>query len=142
DRSLLIGDEPERVRGLAVAGDLLQVLKLKAEVGRAFLPEEEVFGQQPVAMISHALWRRRFGRDPSALGKSVNVDGRDHTIIGVLPPEVDFPRPDVAIWVPLAPQPGGPEASRGNRSLEILGRLKPGATLDRAAAELQTIARR
>ncbi|WP_224362168.1 ABC transporter permease [Hyalangium versicolor] len=142
DHSLQTAEVPERVRGLSVAGDMLKVLKVHPALGRGFLPEEEIFGQHRVVLISQGLWKRRFGKDPAVLGKSLNLDGQEHTIVGVLPPEVDFPRPDVTVWVPLAFEPGQPQSSRGNRSLEILGRLRPGITMERANKELETISRR
>src|SRR5262245_672401 len=120
DLTLQTADAPERVRGLAVAGDMLRVLKVNAVLGRGFLPEEEIFGQHRVALISQGLWRRRFGKDSAVLGRSIIIDGVDHTVVGVLPLNVDFPRPDIAVWVPLAVDPAKADGSRGDRSLEIL----------------------
>jgi putative ABC transport system permease protein len=142
DRSLQSDDTPQRVRAMAVAGDMLKVLKVHPALGRGFLPDEEVFGQHNVVMISHGLWKRRFGKDPAVLGRSVIIDGKNHTIVGVLPADVEFPRPDVALWLPMAFEPGHSQGSRGNRSLEILGRLKPGVSMERARLELETIAGR
>lgn len=133
------GAEPERITGARVSATLLPLLGVQPEAGRGFLEEEDQFGARPVVMASDALWRRRFGADPRLVGSTLRLNGGAYTIIGILPPDADLPAADV--WVPLALEPYA-LTQRGDRSLTVLARLAPGATLAGARAEMQTIARR
>ncbi|HKP72125.1 MAG TPA: ABC transporter permease, partial [Pyrinomonadaceae bacterium] len=136
-------DEPERLRGESVTGNYFKVLGVRAAAGRTLVPEDETTARgNPVIVISHNLWQRRFNSDPTLVGRTVTLDGRAHTVVGVaaenfrglhlgLPPE---------FWLPLVAE-NSPE-SRGNRGLQMVGRLKDGATIEEANAQLKTIAAR
>lgn len=124
---------------------MLDLLGVRFAHGRGFRPEENVAGNHRVAVLSHGLWQRRFAGDPALLGRAVYVNGFPYTVVGILP--ADF-RPlgtlalgeQVELWRPLAPddnQTGG----RESRNLRVVGRLRPGVSLDRARQELVGIAR-
>ena len=134
----------------AVQADLsfFAVLDAAAQIGRVFRTDDAT----DVAVISAALWQRRFGSDPSLPGRTVNLDGRPVTIIGVMPEAFQFPyaagsmmpgalpesRTD--IWIPLPPLRPGTGAPLRRGRISVVGRLKPDVTVDRAATELRTIA--
>ena len=129
----------ERVGVGRVTVNLLSMLGVKPLMGRTFLPEDE---KNQVVVLSHALWQRRFNADPNMLDRTVRLNGKDYGVIGIMPPEFHFPpepEPDV-LWVPLALDGEQlAEAKRGLRDWCVLGRLRPGATMKSAQAELDTI---
>ena len=142
--------EPQRIDGQIVSANFFQVLGVRAALGRTFTPEEDrVVGANAVAVIGYALWRRSFGGDSSALGRSIVINGHPFTVIGVAPP--DFNGPEIGeareVWVPLTMQPQvaplmrGALTSRGAWWLQAVGRLAPNVTVGGAEAELQVLAR-
>jgi len=134
-----IGERPERINGERVSWNYFQVLKLQPVIGRTFTREEERDGQHRVAIISDGLWQRRFGGDPGILETTMELDGEPYTVVGVLPPKFRFYERRTDIWTPI-PLTG--EESRGSHFLAPVGRLRPGATLEQANAEMVTIAAR
>src|ERR1051325_7326358 len=114
------GDEPERVPATAVSADFFRVMGVSAARGRALTAEDTELGRDPVAVISHGLWVRRFGADPSVVGRRVEISGRSREIVGIMPKGFDFPQHS-EVWYPLpldtAKQP------RDNRSFQVIGRL-------------------
>ena len=134
------GDEPERLTGARVSANFLNVLKMRPIAGRDFVAEEAQPSAQAVVIISHALWQSRYGGRSETVGRSIVLDGKQHTIVGVLPPNVYYPAADVSLYVPLVLRPA--EINRGQAFLRLLGRLKPGVSLSQARAELETIASR
>jgi putative ABC transport system permease protein len=129
---------PERLEGLAATHSLFHTLGIAPILGRTFLAEEDqVGGDTRVAVLSHALWERRFGRDPAILSKAVELDGVRHRVVGVMPPGFDFPG-RVDVWTPLVPTY---RYHRDDRRLQAVARLVPGATREQAAADLVSIAR-
>jgi putative ABC transport system permease protein len=131
-------EEPERIEGEAVSATLFPLLGVSPSLGRNFLPEEDRPGAAKVAMLSHALWQRRFAGDSGVVGRTVLMNGEPHTVVGVMPPRFEFPA-DAKIWSPLALDP---DSLRGSHYLEAVGRLAPGVTIAQADAELRAIARR
>jgi putative ABC transport system permease protein len=132
-----IGNETERVNGLHVSGGGFDVFGVPAALGRTFRAEDAEAGRDQVAILSEALWRTRFGADPSILGKNLVIDGKPHTIIGVLP--ANFPSlGHEEIYTPLVFR--APEATtRSTRNLSVAGRLAPHlgvAAAQRRMAEL------
>ena len=83
--------DPERVQGFRVSPDFFETLGVKPALGRTFLREEEQPGRDPVVVLSHRLWQRRFGADPNILGKNLVLDGRSSSVVGIMPPPFDFP---------------------------------------------------
>lgn len=154
--SLSRDGQPELVKGEFVSANYFSVLGVDVSTGRAFLPEEDrIADAQPVVVLSHGLWRRRFGGDPNLIGGSVNLNGLSFTVIGVAPPgfvgaEVHIPRD---LWAPMAIYPRLPPAGKGatdpnplrNRGmywLNLVARLKPGVTRVQAQAAMTAIVAR
>src|SRR5205809_569552 len=137
----LIGQgEPERVRGATVMANYLATLGVKPVLGRAFSAEEDQPGGPPVALISYALWQKRFAGRADAIGQSLNLDGRSYNILGVMPPGFDLP--GVAeVWIPLQVNIDNlPLTERAATNNAILARLRPGVSLKQADTELKAIA--
>ena len=130
---------PERVPGASATASLLPLLGARPAAGRLFTPEEDVPGAPLVMMISHELWTRRFAADPGIVGRSVQVDGRPRTIVGVLPPGARIGGADAVtpMQLDVARPPG-----RGAHFLSVVGRLRPGVTLAHARGDLIEFARR
>src|SRR4029077_16315617 len=97
--------EPERLRGASVSASLFPTLGQDAVRGRTFIAEEDQFGHDPVVILSHALWQRRFGADSALVNKTINLDGRATTVVGVMPAGFHFPDKDTELWTPLAISP-------------------------------------
>lgn len=143
--------QSERVEGTVVSGNYFDVLGVKAELGRTFLPDEDKTpGASPVAVISHNLWQRRFNSDATVVGKSMVLNGVQFTIVGVAPhdfvgTEEAFPR---QIWIPLMmqasvrPGPANTFNNRNVRNLNVMARLKHGVTLRQAQAGMNVVASR
>jgi len=139
------GGEPERLLGAAVNADYFSVFGVKPILGRVFTREEDKPGVAPVLVISYSLWQRRYGGDRSIIGREVNLGGKT-TIIGVLPAGFKFPISDEPqeYWEPLLSGPFLTKASqeeRANRFLTVVGRMKPGVTVDQARADLDVISK-
>jgi putative ABC transport system permease protein len=133
--------DPERVDGREVSGNLFQLLGVEPQLGRPFAPEEDQPGGNRVVILSHALWQRRFGSDPTIVGKPLTINGESHTVIGVMPARFKFPSREDELWVPLVFD-SKQAADRGRHYLEVVARLKSGMTLAQAQAEMSTIAAR
>lgn len=119
--------------GYATA-DLFRLTGAQPALGRAIQPEDERPGAPRVVLLSDDLWHQRFGGDPGVIGKSVRVSGDPATIIGVMPPRFRFPL-NQYFWLPLRLD----EAERDQDSLQVIGRLRAGVSLERAAAEMRTL---
>jgi putative ABC transport system permease protein len=149
DFTLAGQNEPEHVLGGVVSANLFTTLGVQSVLGRSFAGEEDA----PTAtglpvVLSHRLWQNRFGSDPKTVGRSITLEGRDFTVVGVMPPQFQFPvqRQPVDFWTTIAldlqPTPGGapPLASqRGVAYLDVIARLKPQVSRDRAQSELDAI---
>jgi putative ABC transport system permease protein len=130
--------DAERVRVAQVMGDLPAVLGVGPARGRWFGAEEAKPGGAKAALLTDALWRRRFGADPAAVGRKLILDGEPHVIVGLLPPEVDLPGRPTDLWVPFQDPPE--LAPRGRHDLRVLARLAPGVTVEAASQEAAGIA--
>ena len=128
--------EAVQLEGALVSGNFFELLGVKPALGRSFTPEEDRPGGAPVALISHGLWKRQFGSDPGIVGKSVLLDGDPATVIGVLPADVALPH-GVDIWGAAVPIVSG---ARDLRIFKVVARLGPGATIEKARAEMGTVA--
>ncbi len=149
DLNLTGGDMPERIPGAFVTPSVFSVLGVAPIKGRTFRPEEFGEGNDNVIVISERLWKRRFNSDPEIVGKTLPINGRTFTVVGVMPVSFEFPIPlfnvqggifgqQVDIWKPIAFDKEHLE-SRADRDYSVIGRLKPGATMARAQAEIDTI---
>jgi putative ABC transport system permease protein len=133
--------EPERIRSARVTAGMFDMLGIKPAQGRGFLPEEDQVGHENVAVISHALWQRRFGGDLNVLNQTITLNAQSYTIIGVMPQGVEFPDRNTELWTPMA-FTSQQSQQHGSHFISVTGRLKPGATLDQAQTEMSTIAGR
>ncbi|HEX8720565.1 MAG TPA: ABC transporter permease, partial [Pyrinomonadaceae bacterium] len=145
------GDEPERVRGTEVMADLFPALGVRPALGRVFTREEDVEGGPPVIVMSDGLWRRRFGADPSIVGREVRMGlaGRPFTVLGVMPPGFKFPPATteaIDYYIPFVTQNmrNGADAMKDRDSvfIDTVAKLRDGATVEQARAEVATIAAR
>src|SRR5580658_88556 len=130
---------PERYPAMLISANGFSAFGQKPVAGRDFIPADERADAAPVAMLADALWQRRYGRDPSIIGKEIRVNDVSTTVIGVMPPDMQF-RTGVDLWMPLAPV--GDWQKREYRELTMLGRLAKNVSLKKARAELDTISRR
>jgi len=139
DRYNLTGTgEPEEIRGATVSINFFQLIGVNPMLGRVFTAEEEQPGRDRVVVLSHSLWRRRFGGDPGVLNKTISLSDEPYVVVGIMPPGFQFPE-NTEIWGPLAPD----EGMRGARFgffLPVVGRLKPGVTRAQAQADLDVVA--
>ncbi len=137
----LTGDaEPEKVDGAGVTANLFTVLDVSPLIGRTWRADEDVPGNR-VAVLSYALWQRRFGGDAGILNRTVQFNDTPYTILGVMPPRFQVVSPDLQIWVPMnftAAELG----DRGSHYLNVIARLATGATLAQANGELSALAAR
>jgi putative ABC transport system permease protein len=133
------GRDSQLVSGVRVSADFFNVLGVQPMLGRGFLPDEELLGNDHVAVLSYGLWQRHYGGDRRLIGSAIKLDGEDYTIIGVMPRDFEFqfwsdPR---ELWVPA----GWTESdhSRGANSFVTIARLKPGVTGEQATSEMRAI---
>jgi putative ABC transport system permease protein len=138
DGSETSGVLPERVAEAFVAPRFLQVLGVSPALGRDFSADEEHFGGPNAVLISDGFWRRRFHGDPNAVGKKLRINGFSYSIIGIMPASFLFPDRDTDLWVSVPPD--APYAqSREYTWYTVIGRLKPGMTVEQARANLATV---
>jgi putative ABC transport system permease protein len=141
--------EPEEVPAQLVTPNLFALLGVNPELGRAFLPEDVKAGERPnVAILSHGLWQRRFGGAPDVLGRTLSLNGRPVSVVGVMPPgfkwfvkENSHSGKPADLWLPFALDPYRDRTQAG-RFAQAVGRLAPGVPIEKAQAEMDTIARR
>lgn len=135
------GGEPERIPGVAVTEGFFSVLGVDAMLGRTFLPEEDKQGNHRVAILSHALWQRRFGADPNIVDQTITLNGNPYVVVGVMPPAFQTVRTadglSAQIWTPL-PLNYAQAARRGD-FLSVIARLKPSVSIEQARSEMASI---
>ena len=132
---------PERVRVTSVTEDFFNVLGTRMWLGRSFTAEEKRRGGPFAVVLSHGLWQRRYGSDSSIIGQTVVMNDRPRTVVGVLPPGVEYPAPDIALWAPLRLN-YDTLWERNNHYLQLVGRLAPDASVERARIQIAELARR
>jgi putative ABC transport system permease protein len=142
--SLVSEHEPELVNAVRISADLFRVLGITPPLGRNFLPEEEKPGGDDAAILSDGFWHSHFAADPGVLGKTLSLDGKRVTIVGVLPASFHFPLqfPEPDVWLPRVSEPNfltPQQIHSGAGYLSVIARLRPGETLSRAQAELSAI---
>ena len=133
-------DPPERIQGFLVTANFLDVTGIKPIMGRNFSPEENQPGKDQVAIITHSLWQRRFGGDPNILNKTITLNGVVRTIVGVMPERFNFPK-GAEVYGPVQMTPELMK-SRGSHGYYVIGRLKPGSSIQTAQAEIDNISAR
>jgi len=127
-------EQPERVMALRATADILPVLGVEPLLGRYFTPTDDEPGRRPTAVLMHGYWQRQFGGDRAVVGRTVTVDGAPHDIIGVMPPRFRFLDQDVDLIAPAQLDPA--RVFAGGFGAPSLARLKPGVTIEQAAADL------
>ena len=133
------GADPVRVEAAAASRELFPLLRVSPLAGRTFSPDEDRAGAPGAVVLSESLWRERWGGRLDLLGQAILLDGQPHTVVGVVPASFRFPA-DARLWVAAGPQPRN--EFRGIHAYFVVTRLRPGASLDEAGAELATVAGR
>jgi len=136
----LAGEQPERILGAAVTADYFGVMGVSPLRGRVFTAEEDRPGGARVVVLGHRLWQRRFGADPSAVGRVIILNGLPHTVLGVMPASFDFTNGTEDLWVPAAFTPEQ-RAQHDEHYLTVYGRLRAGATPEAARSMLAEVQR-
>ena len=140
--ALNLGDvgEPERIGYSEVSVDFFSVLGVTAHLGRTFTPEEDMPGYEPRVLISYRLWQGQYGSDPTIVGKTIQLNGRNRLVLGVMPQGFHFPKDDTDVWMQLNLDP----ASRvlNSKYLNTIALLKPGVSREQAESEISTIFQR
>src|SRR5580704_4177467 len=127
------GDRPEQVHGIHVSRDYFRVFGVAPELGRTFLPQEDLPGAAKAAIITNDLWKTRLAGDPSLLGRHLLLAGDPYTVVGILPASF-HPDPPADIFIPMQADPNS--INQGHYLL-VAGRLKPGITVDAAKANMK-----
>jgi putative ABC transport system permease protein len=133
--------EPERLQGRRVSAEFFSTLGVKPHVGRDFLPEEDQPGATPAVILSYDLWRRRFGNDPSLIGKQLTLNQQSYTVVGVTPPDFQFGA-EADVTTPIGLQAERFRLRGNNPGADVVARLKPRVSQQQAETELNLIAAR
>ena len=140
DLNLTVGEgQPERILGARMTPSAFDVLRTRAVHGRTFLAEEGEAGNDDVVLLSHRLWRQRFGAQQEILGAQLEIEGKSYTVAGVMPPGLPFPNNATDLWLAYGLDRSKP-GSRGNHNSGIVARLAPGTTPEAAQADLDRLA--
>ena len=134
--------DPREVQAAFVTANLFDVLGVHPTIGHSFTPQQE---NDPVALVSYALWAQSYGRDPAILGKAIALDGKSYTVIGVMPAAFHFPTDGVEVWTPIGGIRAVEPRALTMRDLHVLngvGRLAAGVTLARVQGDLNVLAKR
>ena len=136
------GQLPESIHGAEFSWNMLPVLGVRPALGRNFTADDDKPSANPTVLLSWGLWKRRFGGDQSILNRTILLDDRAYTVIGILPSWFALPEPEIQLWTPVYfSEP--PEHMTGfSHDFQAVGRLEPGATQEQAVAELSLITRR
>jgi len=141
--SLTVGRHSETLDSAAVTLTYFGLLGVTPELGRSFQPGDDKTGQEHVVVLSHQLWEQRFGSNPQIVGSTVRLDRETYTVIGVMPAKFNLMGYIPQLWTPLVLTATDElPAARKDRNLHVFARLKPGATVQQAQAEVATFARR
>jgi len=135
------GADPERFPGYGVTHGFFDALAVKAAMGRTFLPEESEPGREQVVVLKHSFWQRHLNGDPNIVGKTITLNRKVFTVVGVMPADFNYPYNSGEMWTPLVFDKDE-QHNRVNHYLRVIALLKPGATIAQAQAELHEIAKR
>jgi len=131
---------PARITGMVATPSLFRLLGVKPALGRIFTEAEGTAGNDQRVLLSHGLWRELYGGDPAVIGRTIRLTDRELTIVGILPPDFSFGGGDVRFWTPLAlTDRQRSDDARHNNGWFSIGRLKTGATLEQARAQLKAL---
>jgi putative ABC transport system permease protein len=130
---------PQQARGQLVTAGTFGLLGQQPLLGRDFAPGDDRRGAEPVAILGYKIWQSRYAGDRSVLGRTIRIDGRPTTVVGVMPDNMEFPS-SAELWIPFVPT--AEQEKRGARMLQVFGRLRGDATRAQAQAEMNAIAGR
>jgi putative ABC transport system permease protein len=133
-------DVPVQLHGVRVSAAFFDILGVKPALGRAFAAGEDQTGKEQVAVLSHRIWESRFGADPRIIGRTIHLDNRPFTVIGVMPSASSFDRGYQDVWTPLAFE--AKDMTRNFHWMMSWARLKPGVSLEHARAQMKSIGAR
>ena len=146
DASLSIAGRPERLTALAVTPSFFPTLGRAPLLGRAFVDSDATAGADRVAILTYSTWRSRFGSDPAIVGRPIHLNGGEYLVVGVLPSDFEVPWPawrDTALLVPFSfTERSDRTQERGNEFSLMIGRLRPGASIEQLNAQMQAIVNR
>ena len=137
--SLTGAGEPARLSSPVVTGDFFSVLGSRADLGRAFEEGDGQPGYDRVVLLSQKLFKNRFDGDPHVIGRAITLDGVERTVVGVMPADFAFPSRDVDVWLPATFDPRQFRTYWLTGALHMVGRLRPGVSVERAGAELREL---
>ena len=135
------GTAPERYSGAYISTNAFHVIGTKALLGRGFIAEDDLDGARPVVVLGYSIWQSRYAGDPNVLGKTIKVNDLLATVVGVMPPGMQFP-PNTDLWLPFGQATINRGQSRQVRNYEVIARLADGVTIPQARSELATITAR
>ncbi len=130
--------EPERLRGARVSASFFPLLRVTPLLGRTFAASENEIGRDNVVVLSHHLWVRAFGANPSIVGQTIHLNGAPTTVIGVMRPDFQYPTREFDLWTPIT-VPADEYGERTAFSYSAIARLKPGVTIDQARADMHRV---
>jgi putative ABC transport system permease protein len=136
------GGEPERLLASRVSANLFAVLGVRPALGRTFADGEDQAGRDRVVILSHGLWQRRFGGDPSVVGRTISLSGTPHTVVGVMRSDFQYPGREFQVWTPLTINPDELTRRETPFNYLVVARLRRGVDLRQAQTELDTLAAR
>ena len=138
NQTVELNGSPQQIRGMLVTPSWFKLLRVSPALGRGFTDEEGEIGNDQKVILSHGLWQQLYAADKSAVGRELRISGRPFTIVGVMPSGFNFIDPDVRLWIPLAFTAEEKSVHHSNNWYHI-GRLKPGATLQQAQAQVNAL---
>ncbi len=136
--NLIGAGEPERVIAARLSANLLSVLRVNPALGRGFTEDEERSTAR-VVLLGHGLWRRRFAADPSIVGRTINLSGTPHEVVGVMPPAFQFPDREYQLWIPVSINPRVLSRTIAAHDHFAVGRLRAGVSIEQARREIDNL---
>jgi putative ABC transport system permease protein len=129
--------QPVRLTGTLVSAQFFSVLGARPEQGRTFLSGEDIPGEDSYVVLSHSLWQQYFASDPAIIGRSIRLEGVSRQVIGIMPADFGFPSTQTQVWIPLRNDPRSAILYWADDFMPVLGRLRPGYTLEQARTEIR-----
>ena len=138
NQTVELNGAPQQIRGMRVTPSWFHLLRVSPMIGRPFTEEEGEIGRDQEVILSYGLWQELYGGDKSVLGQTLRMSGRPYTVVGVMPRNFNFIEPEVRLWMPLAFS-AEEKTVHHNNNWYYIGRLKPGATLQQAQAQVDAL---
>ncbi len=138
DQTVEVNNLPQRIHAMAVTPSWFTLLRMTPALGRPFLEEEGEVGREREVILSHGLWEQLYAGDKAAIGQDLRISGQPFKIVGVMPANFDFIDPEVRLWMPIA-FTAEEKTQHHSNNWTYIGRLKPGATLEQAQAQVDVL---